>query len=71
MSYCFKITILVTEMCIKTCCFYSKIAKIAQRWEFCPQTPLPLAAGGFILRLSDPGGWGFRPQTPTKAPHLQ
>jgi len=40
MICCFKITILA-EICIKMRYFYLEIAKIAQRWDLLPQTPLP------------------------------
>jgi len=35
----------------KNAYFYSKIAKMAQRWGLRPQTPLPPAAGGIAPRL--------------------
>ena len=37
-----------------------------------PQTPVPLAAGGFAPRPPmASGGWGLRSQTPKAAPHYE
>jgi len=33
-------------VCLKLCHFHRKIVKIAQRWELCPQTPMPPAGAG-------------------------
>jgi len=43
----------------KNMLFSLKIVKIAKRWGFCPQTPLPPAAGGSDLRphISHPILW--------------
>jgi len=59
---CNTVTILV-EICIKMRCFYSKNAKIAQRWKLCPQIPLPSTAGDFAPKPPVSGGRGLRPQT--------
>jgi len=50
--------------------FSSKIAKIAQRWGFCPQTPLLLVSRGFAPR--NPCLWqlGVCPQAPIASGRL-